>query len=99
QCSTYERVIVETGHAHVGRPRDGEPVGERDALVHRDELVVAVITARADDEREVDLGGGDAASHRSASASATNSCGSSSSARTSGSSTPRESIPDSSREL
>src|SRR5262249_6966758 len=61
------------------RARDLDVVVEIDALEHGDDLVLAVVARRADDERQVDLRVGP---HASAAASATNSSGASSSART-----------------
>src|SRR5439155_8608640 len=76
-----ERVVREAGHlALLGSP-DFDPVGERNSLVDREQLVPAVASALPYDQREVDFCGGNAALHCSASLSATNSPGASSSAR------------------
>ncbi len=79
-----ERVAGEAVDAQLGGRRDVDPVGHADALVDGDELVLAVVAQRPDDERQVDLRGS-GSPHRSASASARNSGGASASARTDGS--------------
>src|SRR5579872_6211555 len=79
--AAHERVGEEPVDAERERRLDVDPVGEGDALVHGDELVLAVVARGPDDEGEVDLRGR-GCSHRSASVSATNSCGASASART-----------------
>src|SRR5438876_1225294 len=76
-----ERVGEEAVDAECAGRLEVDAVGDPDALVHGDELVLAVGAKRADDEREVDLCGG-GRSHVSAAASATNSGGASASART-----------------
>src|SRR5207249_4911193 len=76
-----QRVVGEAVDAqHIG-PLDRDAVAQRDSLVDRRDLVLAVRARRADDEGEVDLRGGGRAVHASASARATNSSGASSSAR------------------
>ena len=74
----------------IGKPLDAkcvgrldlQPVAEIDALEHRRDLVLAIGSSRADDQREVDLR---VRLHGRARASATNSCGARASARTDGS--------------
>src|SRR5439155_18119435 len=106
--ATNERIAGEPSDAQRGRAVDRDPVGERNALVDRDELVVPVLTGRTDDERQVDLGGRGCATHSRASASARNSAGASSSPRTFGSrpivaiassARPRSATPASSSEF
>src|SRR6266516_876882 len=73
-----------------GKPVDGETrrgldpdaVSESESLVNRQELVIAVLPARANDECEIELRRSSPAAHSRALASSTNSLGSSSSART-----------------
>src|SRR4029077_4034342 len=76
----HERVAWEAVDVRALGRLDIDAVGEADALVDREELVLAVRAPRPDDEREIDLGGR-GRSHESASVSATNSRGSSASAR------------------
>src|SRR6266511_2809424 len=79
-----ERVPGEAVDGETRRRLDQDPVGEGKPLVDREELVVAVLPARADDECEIELRRGSPAAHSRALASSTNSLGSSSSARTAG---------------
>ena len=81
QRITDERVLRKTVDLEAGPRGERDPVGEIDPLEHRRHLVLAVRPERADDEREVDLRRRPCAAHRSASARATNSRGSSASAR------------------
>ena len=81
QGGADDRVRRKPGDRRLDRGLDGDPVAEIDPLVDGRELVVAVLTAWPDDERQIDLrrrGAG----HVSASASATNSGGVNASART-----------------
>src|SRR5207302_1541006 len=68
----HERVVGKTLDAQAVAGLDGDAVAEGQALVHGGDLVLAVSAAGAYDERQVDLGGGGRAVHRSASASAAN---------------------------
>src|SRR5439155_25042805 len=79
-----DRVVRKAGDLDSIRTPHLDVVRERHALVDRRELVLPVRALRADDQREIDLRGGDSASHRSARASAMNSGGESSSARVAG---------------
>src|SRR5205823_7349655 len=79
-----EGVARETRYLVALRRTDLDVVGQRYPLVHGRNLVLSVGTARADDQREVDLRRGGGASHGSAAASATKSGGASSSARVAG---------------
>src|SRR5919204_6167001 len=83
-CARDERVSLEARHFVALGTAHFESVCERDPLVDGEQLVFSVCAARSDDEGEVDLGGGGASLHRSASLSATNSFGASSSARAAG---------------
>src|SRR5262249_33674223 len=60
---------------------DLDPVDEVDPLEHRQDLVLAVVALRPDDEREVDLRRCGCTHHANVSVSATNSGGESASAR------------------
>src|SRR5215204_2854028 len=80
-----KRVVGETVDPKRVRGPQLDPVGEVDPLQHGHDLVLPVDSLRPDDEREVDLRCRRAADHCSECASATNSCGSSCSARTDGS--------------
>src|SRR5438477_37480 len=75
ECPANEGVTGEAVDPELGRALDRDAVGERNALVDRDDLVKAVSSSRADDEREVDLRRGRSALHSSASASWRNSGG------------------------
>ena len=79
-----ERVVREAVDRELGGRLERDRVAELDPLEDRRDLVQAVVPRRPDDEREVDLRRGRRADHASAAARATNSGGSSSSARTPG---------------
>ena len=68
-----ERVARKPRDTQLGRAFDGDSVGERNALVDRNDLVLPVLTRRTDDERQVDLGRGGCARHFRASVSMRNS--------------------------
>src|SRR5260221_4042679 len=76
----HKRVLRETVDARVLRRYDVDAVGQADALVDVQWLVLAVLAPRPDDEREIDLRGC-GRSHASACVSATKSPGSRASAR------------------
>src|SRR5204862_6264640 len=78
-----DRVGAEAAHGRLRRGLDRDAVGDVDALVDSQQLVLSVPAEWADDQREIDLGRG-RTDQRSASASATNSEGSSASARRAG---------------
>ena len=83
--AAHERVVGEAVDVDLASAGSTSiAVGEVDALENGRDLVVAVVACRPDDEREVDLRCRRRAAH-SARASATNSSGSSASARVSGS--------------
>src|SRR5947207_4029063 len=79
--TTDERVLRESFDAKLRCTVDRQAVAEIDALVDGRHLVLSVVPAGPDDEREVQLGRRGRASHGSASASATNSSGFKASAR------------------
>ena len=103
----HERVLGEAADGVLSRRRELDPVGEVDPLQDCCDLVQAVVTARADDQSEVDLGARGRSSQCNSSVRATNSCGASASARVDGSrpiarnaSSPRlRSMPASASEL
>src|SRR5207344_669292 len=80
-CPAHDRVLREPVDGRFGRRLDADPVAEVETLEEGDELVLAVAPDRPDDERQIDLRRG-GADHGSSPVSATNSAGSSSSART-----------------
>src|SRR5438445_1978092 len=84
QGACHERVAGEAGDLRALGNTHLDAIRERDALIHGRDLVHAVRTPRADDEREVEFRRRDASLHGSARASVTNSGGGSSSARVAG---------------
>src|SRR5215216_7059918 len=76
-----KRVGGKAGDGELVRGVQPDPVGERDPLQHRRDLVAPVRPRRPDDQRQVQLRGGEQLGHASAAARRTNSSGSSSSAR------------------
>jgi hypothetical protein len=82
QGDPNERVVVEPHDRQGIRRPELDLVCEIDPLEHGRDLVLRVVAKRAHDEPEVDLGERLRRPHRRASASAANSLGSSSSART-----------------
>ena len=81
ECPAHDRVLREPVDGRLARRLDADPVAEVETLEDRHDLMLAVATDRPDDERQVDLRRS-GADHESSPVSATNSAGSSSSART-----------------
>ena len=77
-----QRVVGKAFDSERGCVVELDPVDEVDPLQDRQNLVLAVVADRPDDEREIDLRGG-RRSHSNALVSATKSAGASASARTS----------------
>ena len=84
-----KRVAGEAVDRELRRLCELDAVDEVDPLEDGQDLVLAVVAQRADDEREVDLGRRRSSAHRRALASATNSAGASASARVAGGMTDR----------